>query len=170
MRRGCWPTWEVLVSEGRDRPALEPVPSSCRVHAALPRCSEGQSRTKHGPDLPRLLLPKSRDLSFCAKQTFMQVPAVAPWRLATLTLLAFSGKPLFQVAPSLKERSHSWCTAGIFWFCLVLAHGEEASLRCAFRLLSWSWDAHTHTGLGPLQYYLSKSFAMLVTPDVGRTL
>lgn len=146
-----------LSLQGRDRPALESVPSSCRVHTALPRYSEGQSRPEHGPDLLGLPLPKSRDLSFCAKQKFMQGPAFAPWLLATPTLLAFSGKPHFQVAPSLKERSHSRCMAGIFWFCLVLAHGE-AAVR--------SWDAHTQASVLCSTAYFSKSFVMLVTPDV----
>lgn len=82
----------------------------------------------------------------------MQGPAVAPWLLVTLTLLSFWGKPHFQVAPSLKEHSHSRCVAFIFWFCLVLARGENASfcLRsgCHQKL------GCTHTGLGPLQHCL----------------
>lgn len=168
MRRGCWPTREVLcLSAGKGQTCFRVSTFSCRVHTALPRYSEGQSRPKHGPDLLGLLLPKSRDLSFCAKQKFMQGPAVAPWLLSSPTLLAFSGKPHFQVAPSLKERWHSRCMAGIFWFCLVLARGENASfsLRSGYRQKL----GYTHTGLVLCStIHFSKSFAMLVTPDVER--
>lgn len=81
-------------SGGRGRTVpLEPVPSSCRVHRALPSRSGGAEQTQTRPRFPLVASVQEQSPVLCVEQKFRLGPAVASLLLATSTLLAFSGKP-----------------------------------------------------------------------------